>query len=345
MKLDIKQFDKALVIQTAFFGDCILTSPLIEQLKELNTNLQIDVLSSAPTVCIFKDNPNITNIIKFDKRRSFFSKFKSMFSVIKQLRKNDYPIVISTHRSFTTSLIMVLSNIKIRVGFSTQKYVTHPVFRDRTVHTKDTYNKLCSVFMDEKVKIRNSSIYISDKDRESAKLMMRDAKIKIAVAPGSVWATKRWPVEYFKTLIEELTKRDIDIYLLGGPSENNLVKDILPELNPKVINLVGKNSFQESCVIIENVDLLISNDSGPLHVANGLDIPVVAIFGPTVKRFGFYPYREDDELVELPLECRPCGSHGGDVCKLLHHDCMRKILPEMVLERVDTILEKRQKLR
>jgi len=105
------------------------------------------------------------------------------------------------------------------------------------------------------------------------------------------------------------------------------------------INLAGDLTLLESAALISKVDLVVSNDSAPLHIANAVKTDVFTIFGPTVKEFGFYPYRKNDKIFEVDLECRPCGKHGGKECPLGHFKCMLEVKPEIIWKEIKNKFE------
>ena len=156
----------------------------------------------------------------------------------------------------------------------------------------------------------------------------------LGIAPGSVWQTKKWPKGYFITLLEMLSKEKIKIILFGAKDEQPLCQEIIDNSKADALNLAGSLSVLESAALIKKIDLMISNDSAPLHIANAVQTNVLAIFGPTVKRCGCYPFQENDTLIEVELYCRPCKKHGGRRCPEKHFRCMRDINPEMVFETI-----------
>ena len=124
--------------------------------------------------------------------------------------------------------------------------------------------------------------------------------------------------------------------LIGGPADNDIAGQVIDAATSSPINLVGKLSLRESALLIRHCQLLLTNDSAPLHLAVGVKTPVVAIFGPTVRDFGFYPYGKDDIVVEIDeLPCRPCGKHGGQQCPEGHFDCMRQITAAQVVKSIE----------
>ncbi|MCD4819157.1 MAG: lipopolysaccharide heptosyltransferase II [Candidatus Cloacimonetes bacterium] len=324
---------RILVVHTAFIGDVILITPLIKHLKLLFPDYFIDILVIPQTASILKNNPNIENILIFDKKKN---KLKSFFSTLLNLRKNKYDLCFLPHSSFTTALLVFLAGIKIRIGFDrwlAAKFLIIKIpFSGK--HRIEKNLNLLNVY-DNKKRELQTELFPSKSDiKKSEKLLSKldNGKVKIAMAPGSVWKTKCWSEENYKSLAEELVEDGFSVILIGSPAEKELCGRILPDKN--AINLAGETTILESAAILKKCDLLVCNDSGSLHLANGMKTDVFAIFGPTVQDIGYYPFRENDYVFETKLECRPCGSHGAMECPLKHHLCMKNITPEMVLEKI-----------
>ena len=163
-------------------------------------------------------------------------------------------------------------------------------------------------------------------------LTFKKKNLTLAVSPGSVWNTKRWREEHFKTLSEKLVKNSFNLIFTGSKGERALCERILPVTN--AVNTAGDLSILESAAVIKKCDLMICNDSGALHIANAVQTDVFSVFGPTVKNIGYFPFRGRDKVFEKDMPCRPCGSHGGDKCPLEHHDCMKKIYPDHIFEAI-----------
>ncbi len=325
----MKNYNKILVIQTAFLGDAILTTPLLRELKVLFPDSIIDILCIPQTKIIFETNPNIRKILLFDKRK-LFRKIISIPKVILKIRKEKYDLAISIQSSLTSSLFMVWGKIENRIGFSRQKFLTIPIPHTKGLHKIQKILRLLEPFTDYTKIPMQTEIFFTDSELEKVRNLLhkKEKKKYIGIAPGSIWFTKRWFKEYFTELIAYLEKTEVEICLIGGKDDIDLCEEI--KSNGKALNFAGKLNIRESAALISEMDLMLTNDSAPLHIANAVKTDVFAIFGPTVKRLGFYPYRKKDKIIEVNFDCRPCGTHGGKKCPLGHHNCMRLITPEYV---------------
>jgi heptosyltransferase-2 len=167
-------------------------------------------------------------------------------------------------------------------------------------------------------------------ERLAAAGLGQDDRPLVAMAPGAAHATKRWPPEYWVQLIRRITPTGADVALLGGPDDAELAGGISQLAGAHVANLAGTLGLQETGAVIRRAEVLISGDTGVMHMATGVGTPVVALFGPTVRQFGFFPYRSEAGIVELDLPCRPCSAHGSARCPLGHHRCMKQMVPDLV---------------
>ncbi len=332
---------RILVIQTAFLGDLIMSTPIFKALKEIWPNALIDVLVIPETASVLGNNPYIHNIYCFDKRKKI-NKLKSFIPLILRLGRNNYEIAFSVQSSYTSSLIMFLAGIRTRVGYSKQKLLTNKITQNKNLHIRDRVLLLIKEFSNI-LPDNETKIFLDDQIKAKIKLLTKNDinKKKIAIAPGSVWATKKWPENYFIELIKML--KEHSIYLIGGPDDKVLCQRILNNSeHNNITNFAGELSIIESSTLISMMELTICNDSGPLHMANAVETPVFAFFGPTVKAFGCYPYRENDRLLEVEMDCRPCSKHGRDNCPKKHHKCMINITPDHVYTQIEDFFSARK---
>jgi len=331
-------------VQTAFIGDVILITPLIKAVRSLYPNALIDALVVPACASLLANNPHLHAVISYPKRKNALW---TMLQMIKRLRNNLYDLAISPHSSGRTHLLLYFSKIPIRIGFDRSLFpwlltakIPHPV----GIHKIEKNLKLLSLISKQEFS-RQSELFPAPQDFATADELLKPLKPKsvIAMAPGSIWATKCWPLEHYKQLAKQLMEADFGIVLIGGAGDKDkcsAVEQYLLANNPaaSVVNLAGKTTLLESAAVISKAKLMICNDSGALHIANAMQTRVYAFFGPTVQSIGYYPYREGDRVFETALDCRPCGSHGHHKCPLTHHNCMRLITSESVLQAVLTTI-------
>ena len=337
---------RILVIQTAFIGDVILITPLIKQLKMVFPNSLIDVVVMATCAKLLENNPNINKIIVFNKKSGFLS-FKKF---IKEVKSNGYDVSISPHSSFRTGLLTFLARIKTRIGFkrNLQKYLlTESIPHPKYIHKKNKNLNLLSILKQSPQYSLNTELFPSNDDYQKAHNLM-DSFLSpvILISPGSVWPTKRWPVENYLQLTNKLLDNDFCIVLSGSQAEREICDYIYQntEKKNKIKNIAGEYNLLESAAVIDKVELVICNDSGALHIANAMNTPVFAFFGPTVKNIGYFPYRENDFIFQTNLPCRPCGSHGGRKCPQKHFGCMKKIEVDIVFNKIRDFFDVEKRL-
>lgn len=335
-------YKNILVIQTAFLGDVILSTPVIRGLRKIFSEANIDVVTIPGTSIVFEFNPYVRQVIEFEKK-SPIKKLFLFYRLIKKLRQNNYDLAISIQSSFTSSLLMALGKTPERVGFHFQKMVTIPVSHEKGLHIRDRYLSLLTPFSKEKFDNQTELFWTEKEERHAQQAFDVNPKKSsqaIGIAPGSVWQTKMWLKDYFIELLDRLADKNIAIFLIGGVSDKSLCEEIRQKSkNSNVIDVAGELSVLESAALIQKLDLMVTNDSAPLHIANAVKTDVLAIFGPTVRRFGCYPYRERDKMLEIDLCCRPCAKHGGNRCPEKHFRCMKEITPQTVYDTLITMIQ------
>ncbi|WP_338792996.1 glycosyltransferase family 9 protein [Bernardetia sp. MNP-M8] len=350
---------KILLIQTAFIGDVILATSLIESIYKKYPSAKIDFLLRKGNENLLQEHPLLNEVLIWDKK----NKYKSLFDLIKKVRKTNYDAVLNLQRFGATGLLTAFSKAEIKAGFKknpfswafTHKY-EHVITTDKnSPHEIERNSKVLeSIKINE---ILKPKLYPSQSDKDKIKEFIKNDFI--CIAPTSVWFTKQFPlhkwidfIEKFLLENETILPQNFTIYLLGAPSDaENCQKIIdtietkLKELNQnnlkfKVVNLAGKLSLMQSAALMEHAKLVLANDSAPLHLASSVNAPVCAVFCSTVPAFGFTPLSDKSFIVETQkqLDCRPCGLHGFKSCPKGHFECAESIKTEQILEIVNSIL-------
>ena len=342
--MEILNQNKIVVVQTAFLGDAVLTLPMLEVLAEKNPAAQIDVVTIPKNVEIFSASPFVNEVIIYDKRLSHRG-MKALWFFAKELSKKNYDVIIAPHRSLRTSLLVLFSGIKESVGFSNSSFpLVYKYKVEYKYHQHETERNI-SLVSDE-LKSKYSALLPKIIYNESIEKKVGDflssidqTKKIIAISPGSVWLTKRYPKEHFITLSRTLIDRNYLILLIGSEAEFSLNEEIKKSQNDNCINVAGKFSVVETVYLLSKCCLLVTNDSAPTHFGMAANIPVVTVYCSTVPDFGFSPYNGKSSIVSLSgLPCKPCGIHGYEACPLAHFDCGQKLLPEQVLNEIESIL-------
>ncbi|MGC9513378.1 MAG: glycosyltransferase family 9 protein [Fidelibacterota bacterium] len=341
MKKSLKHIDPKhiLIIQTAFIGDVIMSTPLIQAVCDQWPDAEVDILTRPESAILFSKHPRIRRIYTLDKS-GYQRKYESFIDRVREIRPNEYDMAFSIQSSLTSSLLMLLCRIKIRVGFYRQKFINVKIYPPKGLHVRQRYLAMIEPFTD-KTYSDETHLYLGMEDKQKADDLVakinKERNILIGFAPGSVRETKKWPASYWTELFILLKDKGYDILFIGSPSERELCATIIHNAGLKAWNAAGELNLLQSAALIHKMDLLICNDSAPLHMGNAVNTPVYAFFGPTVKAFGCYPYREHDKILERDLPCRPCGKHGHDRCPLRHFKCMMEQYPyeiaQLIFER------------
>jgi len=331
---------KYLIIQTAFLGDCILTLPLIQKIYELYNNSIIDVITTPQGSEIFKLSPYLNNIFIFDKRNANKG-FNNILKFARDIRKNNYDTIISPHRSARTALLSFFIHSKERISFdksSLSFLYTNRVKYLKNIHEIQRNLKLIGldISKDELKKI-HLNLNFSDLDTRKVDNILMNKNKTCAIAPGSVWKTKEYPIEYYYKIIDFLFKNEYIVYIIGSKSEKLLANKILENFG-SVIDLTGQLTIRESIYFLSKVNLLIANDSAPTHMGSIVNTNVLTLYCSTIPEFGFFPFNEKGYYLSLDLDCKPCGIHGHQKCPKGHYNCAYQLNPEIVINKIREII-------
>ena len=311
---------RILIIQTAFLGDVILATSVVNSIKAQYPEAQVDLLVKKGNELLVLGHPNIHRLLTFDKSR----KWREIVRLVRANRATRYDFIVNLHRFASSGLIAVLSQTKT-IGFDKNplsRFYTlklpHPI--SKGIHEIDrNFTLIAALGVKHLVK---PSIVPS----EDAMKNVREYQEMpyVCFAPASVWATKQLPMEKW---VELSKKQDHLIYLLGGPSDHALCETIKTQIPGRTVNLAGNLSLMESIALMMGSVRNHVNDSGPLHFASAVNAPVTAYFCSTVTDFGFGPLSDDSEVKEVTgLACRPCGLHGKKECPEGHFKCGKELV-------------------
>lgn len=341
---------RILINQTSYLGDVLLTTPLLAELRHCFPEAELDLLCTRRAMSLVENNPDLDHVLADDKR-GVGRGLKGVWRMARSLRGRSYAVAISPHKSLRSALLLFLANIPCRIGFRQSKgwfLYHHRVNRDAKLHDVERNLSLLQPFgLESRRSQRALRIEIEPVARNrveqvcnSLGLRKRDGQLIFGINPGSVWPTKRWSAEGYANLMVQLKKKyPCEVVLFGGP-EDREIADGIQELSGHIgLDLVGRTSLGELPAALERCDLLITNDSAPMHIAVARGIPVVALFCATTPSLGFYPYSSRAAIVQKELPCRPCTSHGGRRCPLGTEDCIRLIGPDDVLGAVEQVLK------
>ena len=159
-----------------------------------------------------------------------------------------------------------------------------------------------------------------------------------AIAPGTVWETKKYPEKYFREIIKYLSQLGYGIVLIGGRADQELCARLSEGIKGDVVNKAGRLSVPESVGMLKQCNFIVCNDSAPTHLAMAAGIPAFTLYCSTVPEFGFYPYSKGSRSLGVDgLKCRPCGIHGYSQCPIGTFECAWKLTPDMVIEQIQSM--------
>lgn len=322
------EFEKILIIRLSSIGDIVLSTPLIRVLRKKFPSTQIDFIVKKEFSELLKFNPHLTNLIEFDTSKGF----KELLKLKGQVLKEKYDLIIDIHNNLRSVFLRTFSGAKVlKVNKRVFKRFLLVKFKINLYkNTTPVAQKYIETVSQLSIKNDNQGLELfvpNDViDIAKDKINFSESERYIAIAPSAKHETKRWLPERFAELGDRLMEKfNTKIILMGGKEDIQRCKVVESMMKNKPINICGKTSLLESAGILSICEMLITNDSGLMHIGSAMKIKVVAIFGSTVKEFGFSPYGTKSIIVEKPIPCRPCSHIGRDKCPKEHFKCMREI--------------------
>ncbi|MBN1968747.1 MAG: glycosyltransferase family 9 protein [Candidatus Delongbacteria bacterium] len=323
---------KVLILRYSSLGDIILATPVLDVLRDKYLGVRIHWIVNEKFKDAIINNPKIDKVITFTDK-------SSLIELSEELDLNSYDFVFDLHINRLTKII----TSKVPVFY---KYNKRVLDRFLLVYFKKKYDKIIPVphlYMHAlrdagfKIPVAYRPSFFINPGTESRILgkykMLKDF---IAVVPGASYSTKIWPKEYFKQLLEKL---QYPAFLLGNGEKEENISRFISQGNNFAFDMVGKLSLEETAVFVKNAKVLLTNDSGLMHLAQCFRTPVVAIFGCTTEEFGFFPYATEHVIMEnKELTCRPCTHFGKKYCPKRHFKCMTDISPKMIYNAIKKFL-------
>jgi len=305
----------------------VLTTPLFAYLARWGS---VDIVCTPAAAALVANNPSIREVIPYDKRGTERGA-RGFAKLAARLRDKRYDAAYMAQGSIRSGALATMAGIADRVGFATSAGKLFYTTRIAPIDNMHHAARLLSLGTREPLREVGRTelqphLYPGDRERRAVDELLnkrRDARPLIALAPGSVWATKRWP--FYADLARELST-EATIVVVGAEADRSLAVEIVAATNGRAIDATGRLSLLASAELIGRGAALVTNDSAPQHLASAMNIPTVAIFGPTVPEFGFGPLADRSRVLgHTDLACRPCDRHGPQKCPLGHWRCMREI--------------------
>jgi heptosyltransferase-2 len=331
--------EKILILRLSSIGDIILTTPLIRLLRRKFPSARIDYVLKKKFAPLLEDNPNLDRLITFDTAAGW----RELVKIRSQIKKSQYDLIIDIHKNFRSFFMSrFLPGIKVVVY---RKYILKRValvllgwnFYQEIIPVPSRYLESVAEYG-----IRDDNAGPEFFPQKSTLTRMKEEirnhglisdRLTIGIAAGAGFETKRWPEENYTRVALSLKKSTgAQALLFGDKGDRVITEKIRARLGPDAIDLAGQLSLMETACAIDQCDLVLSNDTGLMHLAAALKKKTLAIFGPTTREFGFFPQGHHTRVVEHPhLTCRPCTHLGSRSCPKDHFRCMKEISPETVV--------------
>jgi heptosyltransferase-2 len=339
-------YNKILVINLMHIGDLLLVTPVLRTLRSNFPSSHIALLADAKIADLVKYNKNIDQLIAIDKK-GYHDKLWNYIKLIGEIRREKFDLVINLHRNERASFLAGLSGAGKIVGYST--FGPHILFdkvlenRKRVKHQVEAhFDVLRETLGITAIDDRGIEMWLDDAAEGEAGRLWSAAFGNDAAAPviglnsGASWPTKRWPKECFAALADRLLEEGYGVAYFGGPMDIELVRETVALMrnpaHPRLTIFTGKVNLLVLAALFKKCAALVTNDSGPMHIAVAMDVPLVSIFGASPV-IGFSPYNDKSVVIKADADCHPCYQHH---CDTLH--CMKGISVDKVLAKTLEII-------
>ena len=328
--MNLSKIKSILIIRLSSLGDILLTTPLIRSIKEQYGSISIDFVLREQYFDLLKFNPNINTLFIYPNDA------EKKINLFNDLSKRNYDLVIDLQNNFRSAEIrrkLRVRSVKFNkrtldkfllVKFKINRLTNArqiPMRYAESLHNFTLDEKGLDLFLPENI---NSVLNMNEK--------------YIGIAPGSRHFTKMWLKEYYIDLCKMLSYDGYKIVLFGGKSDVDLCKELTEQIAGS-INLCSKDDIITIAVNMKKCDAVVCNDSGLMHAASAMGVPVLAVFGSTVKEFGFTPYKSKSLILEnKSLSCRPCSHIGRSSCPKKHFNCMTELTPGAAYSKLKELL-------
>ncbi len=343
-------YDKILVINLMHIGDLLLTTPVFRTLRTNFPDSHIALLADKKLADLVKLNENLDECLFIDKKGDD-NNIPNFVHFIKKVRDRHFDLVINLHRNERASTLAAFSGGKKIVGYAKPGFSLffNKVLPNlnQTEHQVDShFDVLREALGIDKIDDRGLEMWIDDEAKFTAEKIFAanyPAGTKVvAFNIGASWMTKRWIDSYFAECADILIKRGIGVAFLGGEMDKGIVAACVEQMrhkdNPLLKVFTGDFSLAELAGFLDNCAVMLTTDSGPMHVGVARNIPVVCMFGASPV-LGFSPYDSKDIAIQSPVSCHPCGKHICPNSGEENFACMKKIPVDVVMKCVDELLE------
>jgi heptosyltransferase-2 len=323
-----------LLVRFSAMGDTLLITPLIRALRTRHPDARITLVTKEALTPLFRHNPRLSEVIGLPPGGS-------LLALGRRLREARFSHRLDLHGSLRSRAL------RWRVGGRWTTYPKHRAARSILIRTKrDVYTDRRPVVeryfdaareLDVTPDAGSLELFLPRATLEAAEQFLAQRGLGqrrqlIALAPGASSFTKRWPTHHWVALVRRLVEGGNDVVVVGGAAEREVAGELEAAGGDAAASAAGAFDPAGTAALLKRARALVAGDTGAMHLATAVATPVVALFGPTVEAFGFFPYHAKATVLQRDLACRPCSAQGGAACPLRHHRCLQDLQPETVLE-------------
>ncbi len=337
---------RILIIRFSSIGDIVLTTPAIRAVRRRFPQARLDMVTKRQFAELLETNPHLNHLYQYDARGGL----RGLLALGRELRRVRYDLCLDLHNNFRSRLLRVMIGAAEHAAFSKQI-----VARTLLVRAKiNRYRGILPVaerYLNAAVRFGaqddGAGLELFPTPEQEARVArlfedygLRGGEIAVGLGAMAAHPLKQWPLEKFAALGRRLAERhQARLIIFGGPADRRIGETLARQLPNRPIVLCGGVSLLESAVALKRCAVFVGNDTGTVHLAAAMRRPVVALFGPTVEEFGFYPYRTPARVIARALPCRPCTHTGKGRCRIReYHACMERITVEEVFSAVEELL-------
>lgn len=339
---------KILIIKPSSLGDVVHALPFLKSIKTAFPDAQVSWVISKNLRGILEGNPLINRIIEIDKESwkkplMIPKTSREIISLVKSLRSDNFDMVIDLQGLLRSGLITFFSNSPLKIGFQHAREGSRLFYNKKipvngTLHAVDKCLEIAK-FLNAQTERVEFPLHVDDAALQEVKKLIGNISDYVVIVPSARWETKRWKPENFGSLVSRL---DLPCIVTGSSSDKSIIQKVVSSSRGKGISLCGKTGLKELIALLSGAKAVVSNDSGPLHIAAALGVPVVALFGPTdPKKTGPYgwsesPGRRKNRNIKVIKSLFPCSPCFKKKCK--EPLCMNGIRVETVFREVQEYL-------
>lgn len=344
--------NRTLIIRFSSVGDIVLSSLLVRAFRTRFPETQIDFAVKQEYADLVRFNPNITSVREFPRMGTF----EDLIHLRKDVQRRNYDLVVDIHDSLRSRFLCLGAKRVVRINKRKLARLLLVWFKLNVYEKFGGASSVAVRYLEPVHRLgvkddgKGLELFFSSEDEIRVRQLVLNSGLDpkgdfVGICPSAKHNNKMWLKERFAAVAAEMSRhRKSPIVIFGSEVErerSDAIEQLIVQLNPesKVLNLAGRISLTETAVMMDFCSIVITNDSGLMHMATARKRNVVAIFGPTVKEFGFFPFRTKNIVVEnTGLYCRPCTHVGLPNCPEGHFKCMNEITTDRVIQSANELL-------